>query len=369
MKNIYVTKPFLPSLDEFNVQLKKIWDIGILTNNGPLHEEFKEKLSIMCSSNISLFANGHMALETAIKAMEFPIGSEIITTPFTFVSTTHAIINNGLIPVFCDIKLTDYTIDESKIESLITDKTCAILAVHVYGHPCNVEKIEEIAKKNNLKVIYDAAHAFDVEINNESLLKHGDVSMVSFHATKLFHTIEGGMLACNDNEMIRKINIMKNFGITGPETVEFIGINAKMNEIQAAMGLTLLPHLEEIVNKRCQLYNLYKKELFEIEGIKLVELPNNIKYNYAYLPILINEKYSLNRDELCKLLEQNNIYSRKYFSPCTNEFECYKGKYKNDNLKNSEYVSKRIITLPLYPDLSIEDVEKICSVIREGLEK
>lgn len=365
MNKIYVTKPFLPSLDEYTIYLKQIWENGILTNCGPLHENFKGILSEKYNTNVSLFTNGHLALESAIKALDLPKDGEVITTPFTFVSTTHAIVNNGLTPVFCDIKLDDYTIDENKIEDLITDKTSAIVAVHVYGYPCNVAKIEEIAKKHNLKVIYDSAHAFNVKLNGKSILEYGDLSMVSFHATKIFHTIEGGMVASKDVELIQKIDKIKNFGITGPETVELTGTNAKMNEFQAAMGLCVLPHLEDIIEKRKNLYNLYKSLLLDVKGITFVKLADNVNYNYAYLPIIINDDdYGLNRDDLSDMLASNEIYSRKYFSPCVNEFECYSGKYNEENLQNSNYVSKRILTLPLYPDLAAEDVERICKIIK-----
>lgn len=363
-KKIFVVKPFLPPVETYIDYVKKIWNNEYLTNNGPLHNEFQETIQKQLKiNNSTLFTNGHLALECALKSLDLRPGGEIITTPFTFISTTHAIVNNGFVPVFCDIKLTDYTIDEEKIEKLITDKTVAIMPVHVYGYPCNVEKIEEIAKKYNLKVIYDSAHAFGVEYKNNSILNYGDISMLSFHATKLFHSIEGGMLAYNDNNLISKLDFIKNFGIIGNDIVDIQGINAKMNEFQAAMGLSVLPFVNQIIEKRKHIVNLYR-DLLNVNGIYFVEEKKDVKYNYAYFPILVDEtKYGLNRDELCETLKNYNIFSRKYFYPLTSDANCYKNKYKNDGLENAKYVSNRILTLPLYPDLTDEEVRKISKII------
>lgn len=362
-KKIYVTKPFLPPIDEYIVYLKRIWDSGILTNNGQLHKELEKELKRYLScDNITLFVNGHLALETALQIL--PINSEVITTPYTFASTTHAIVNTGKKPVFCDIKLEDYTIDENRIEELITENTSAILAVHVYGYPCNVNAIDNIAKKYGLKVIYDTAHAFSVEYKGIPISQYGDVSMFSFHATKLFHTIEGGALVYNNNEYKRMFDLYKNFGITGPEDVEIAGINAKMNEFQAAMGLAVMKHINEIIEKRRVITERYYNNLSNVAGIIMIKNKENIKYNYAYLPILVDEKnYGHTRNELFDELEANCIYARKYFYPIITDYHCYKDAYKNCDVTVAEYVSQRIITLPIYADLNLNDVDRICNIV------
>ena len=364
MKEIFVTSPLLPPINEYIEEIKEIWERKILTNNGPEYKKFNQKLKEYLNINSSsLFTNGHLALEMALKSLN--IEGEVITTPFTFISTTHAIVNNNLKPVFCDIKLDDYTMDETKIEELITEKTSAIVPVHVYGYPCNVEKIEEIAKTHNLKVIYDAAHAFGVEINNKSIFDYGDLSMCSFHATKIFNTIEGGMVAGQDKELIQKVELLKNYGITSPETIDEIGINGKMSEFQAAMGVVLLNHIDEAIEKRKQITLRYKKAFSRIEGIVTYEEKENIKYNYAYMPILIKEEYGLTRNELYDMLKENGVFSRKYFYPLTNNVGCYYEQYKSPELKNATYVSENILTLPLYPDLTLEEVDFIIDLIRK----
>lgn len=363
MKEIYVTKPFLPPLNEYIQELEEIWSRGILTNGGPEYLRFKEGLQkYLGIHNVSMFTNGHIALETAIKSLN--LTGEVITTPFTFISTTHAIINNNLTPVFCDIKKEDYTIDEEKIEKLITEKTSAIVPVHVYGYPCNIDKIEQIAKKYNLKVIYDAAHAFGVKINNQSIFNYGDLSMCSFHATKVFNTIEGGMISTKNSSLIEKIEILKNYGITSPETIDEIGTNGKMSEFQAAMGVASLKYCDKIINRRKELTMQYKEKLSNIQGIKLCEEKDNITYNYAYMPILLNEKYGISRNELYDRLKEHGVYSRKYFYPLTNMVSCYKNKYVDANIPNATYVANHILTLPLYPDLKDEEVELITKIIK-----
>lgn len=369
MEKIYVTKPYLPSKDKYEKFLDEIWEKQILTNNGPLSQRFSECLGEMIgNNNIALFCNGHQALEIALKSLQMPKGGEIITTPFTFASTTHAIINCGFKPVFCDIKMSNYTIDEEKIESLINENTVAILAVHVYGFPCNVDKIEEIANKYNLKVIYDAAHAFGVKYNGKSILNYGDVSMVSFHATKLFNTIEGGMTVSRDEDVCNIQKKIQNFGISNYQ-YEYIGTNAKMNEFQAAMGLATIDDLDKIVNKRKELVELYKKELDGLEGIitSEYEIPN-ISSNYAYFPIVIMpDEYGLTRDTTAEILENNMIYPRKYFYPLTSDMECYKEEYPYFSeyyLDNAHNVADNVLTLPLYYDLQEETVKEICKVLR-----
>lgn len=372
-EKIYVTKPYLPDLKTYEKYLERIWENGILTNKGPLYLEFIKKLSILLNNeNINLYCNGHNALEIALKSLDMKQQGEIITTPFTFVSTTHAIVNCGFKPVFCDIKEENMTIDENKIEELITENTVAILPVHVYGFPCNIAKIEEIAKKYNLKVIYDAAHAFGVEINGESILNAGDVSMVSFHATKLFHTIEGGMTVCKDYDISKKQEMLQNFGISGYESVSLIGGNSKMNEFSAAMGLSSIDELSKIIERRKQIATKYKELLSQIEGIKVFcdDIPN-IKQNYAYFPILIDENiYGKSRDELYLEFLDNNIFARKYFYPLTSNMECYKEQYPEfamANLPIANYTSDRVLTLPMYYELEDKDIERVCKVLEKKL--
>lgn len=363
MKEIFVTKPFLPPFEEYINEIKNIWDRNILTNGGPEYVLFVEKLQeFLGIDNISVFTNGHLALEMAIKAMD--LKGEVITTPFTFISTTHAIVNNNLKPVFCDIKMDDYTIDESKIESLITKDTCAILPVHVYGYPCNIKEIEKIAKKHNLKVIYDAAHAFGVKIGNESIFNYGDLSMCSFHATKVFNTIEGGMVSGLDKALVEKVDLLKNYGITSPETIDEIGINGKMSEFQAAMGIVSLNYISDMINKRKEITFKYKEELSKIPGIVVCNEKDNVEYNYAYMPILVEDSYGMSRNELYELLQSHKVFSRKYFYPLTSDVNCYNNEFANSDLPNARYVSEHILTLPLYSDLTLEDVSFIIDIIK-----
>lgn len=364
-KPLLVTVSSLPKYEDYSKHIKCIWETKWLTNQGVLHNELEEKLKqFLRINNATLFCNGHLALDCAIKALNNKQeGGEIITTPFTFVSTVHAISMNGYTPVFCDIKISDYTIDENKIESLITDKTVAIIPTHVYGYPCNVEKIEKIAKKYNLKVIYDAAHAFGVEIDNKPIGNFGDVSMFSFHATKVFNTIEGGMLSYNDGSLKRKFDTLKNFGILSEEEIECIGLNAKMNEFQAAMGIENLKYIEKNIQNRKEATDLYIKKLSQINGIVLTELKDNIKYNYSYMPILVDEeRYGITRDELYNKLAEYNVFARKYFYPLISNINVYKG--LNAKVETANYVSERILCLPLFGDIKLEDVENVCEIIR-----
>lgn len=362
MDKILVTQSSMPSYEEYCEEIKSIWNTKWLTNNGEKHNLLEKKLEdYLDIENVTLFTNGHLALYSAIKAMN--LSGEVITTPFTFASTTHAIVQNGLTPVFCDIRDDDYTIDANKIEELITDKTCAIVAVHVYGNVCQVEKIEEIAKKHNLKVIYDAAHAFGVEYKKKAISRYGDMSMFSFHATKVFNTIEGGGLAYSDSNFIKKLDQFKNFGIVDSEHVSMPGMNCKMNEFQAAMGLCNLKHIDEEIEKRKKVVELYDKKLRDVKGIKILKRNKDIKYNYAYYPIVILDDYKYSRDGLSMLLAENGVFSRKYFYPLTSEFECYKDKYGKNETPIAKNIADRVLTLPLYADLKIEDVEKICDLI------
>jgi dTDP-4-amino-4,6-dideoxygalactose transaminase len=294
-------------------------------------------------------------------------GSEVITTTFTFVSNTHAIARNGFVPVFCDIDENNYTIDVNKLEQLITDKTSAIVPVHVYGNVCNVDEIEKIAKKHNLKVVYDAAHAFGVTIGGKGIATFGDAAMFSFHATKVFHTIEGGCVALKKSEDVLRFYQLSNFGIMGEDKVAFVGANAKMNEFQAAMGLCNLDHIDENIKKRKDIYEMYEKEFSSIEGISMLKpYRDDVVRNYAYCPVFFDENIlGKTRDDLYDFLSSKNVYSRKYFFPITSEFDCYKDMAYKANTEVAKQMSKRVLTLPIYPELAKEDVEMICSLIKD----
>lgn len=360
-QSIQVTRSSMPNFEEYIEEIKELWDSHWLTNMGVKHQKLEaELIRYLQVPNVTLFTNGHLALECVIAAMN--LTGEVITTPFTFISTTHAIVRNGLTPVFCDIDPETYTIDVNKIESLITERTSAIVPVHVYGYLCDVEAIEAIAKKYNLKVIYDAAHAFGVTVNGRGISTYGDASMFSFHATKVFNTIEGGAVTYNDGKLAKVLNELKNFGITGQESVEYIAGNAKMNEFQAAMGLCNLRHVDEEIQKRKVVVDRYNERLSNVNGIKLSKIQEGVKSNYAYYPVVF-DGYRLSRDEVVELLKNENIYARKYFYPLTSEFECYKGKFDCGQTSIAKYMSDRVLTLPLYADLSLEDVDRICDII------
>ena len=352
----------MPELDEYVEEIKSIFENKWLTNMGLKHQELEEKLEeYLKIKNISLFVNGHMALYCAIKALK--LEGEVITTPFTFVSTTNAIVQNGLTPVFCDIEPDTYTMDVSKIESLITDKTCAIIPVHVYGNVCNVEEIEKIAKKHNLKVIYDAAHAFGVEYKNKGIGNFGDMSMFSFHATKVFNCIEGGGVSYNVDKYRGKLDLLKNFGITGTETTVEIGMNAKMNEFQAAMGLCNLRHIDNEIAKRKKVVETYRSRLENVKGIKLTKIQEDVKSNYAYFPVVFEDDFKKTRNEVMDELANHDIFTRKYFYPLISDFECYRDSYNSYETPVAKYISDRVLTLPLFADLSIDKVNEICDII------
>lgn len=353
----------MPSFEEYCEEIKELWDSHFLTNMGVKHQELERKLlEYLKTSNVTLFTNGHLALECIIAAFDFEKGSEVITTPFSFSSTTHAIVRNRLTPVFCDINSEDFTIDVTKIESLITEKTCAIVPVHVYGNLCDIEEIERIAKKYNLRVIYDAAHTFGVEKNGMGVASFGDASMFSFHATKVYNTIEGGAATYNDISLKKKLNDLKNFGITGPESVEYIGGNAKMNEFQAAMGICNLRHIGNEILKRKKVAERYRIRLENVEGIKLSVIQKGIKQNYAYFPVVF-DNYKYTRDEIFDKLGKENIIARKYFYPLINDYECYRDKYNSKETPVAKYISDRVLCLPMYADLELEVVDKICDII------
>ena len=363
MDKILVTQSSMPELDEYINEIKDIWDSKWLTNMGSKHKmlqsELKEQLDV---ENIDLLTNGHMALELTMQAMG--LTGEVITTPFTFASTTHAIVRNGLTPVFCDINENDYTIDVNKIESLITEKTSAIVPVHVYGNICDIEAIEKIAEKYNLKVIYDAAHTFGVKYKGKGIGSFGDASCFSFHATKVFNTIEGGAVCFKDKSLGEEIYNLKNFGIRGPETVSGVGANAKMNEFCAAMGLCNLKHIDDEISKRKAVVDRYKAHLSDVKGIKLSPVQKDVQGNCAYFPIVVDkDAFGKSRDEIFNYLADNGIYARKYFYPLTNSFDCYKDRFDSGNTPVAQRISNDVLTLPLYADLSLDDVDRICKII------
>lgn len=364
-EQILVTRSSMPDYEEYCDEIKKLWDSHWLTNMGVEHKQLQAELEAYLNCpHVVLYTNGHLALENVIAAMQFPKGGEVITTPFTFVSTTHAISRNGLIPVFCDVNHDDYTIDVDKIEALITEKTVAIVPVHVYGNMCAVERIDEIAKKHNLKVIYDAAHAFAVKYKGVSSANFGDASMFSFHATKVFNTIEGGAVCFKDDSLVATMNDMKNFGIRGPERVVFIGGNAKMSEFQAAMGICNLRHLDREIGKRKLVVERYWKHLDGVPGIKLCKPQKDVEPNYAYFPLVFDD-FGATRDEVFDRLSKCGITARKYFYPITNSVEAYAGFPTAGAEKTpvAAFLASRVLTLPMYADLALEDVDRICEII------
>lgn len=353
----------MPPYEEYTEMIKPLWESAWLTNNGTYHQEFEKQLKeYMKVQNLSLMTNGHMALELAIQAMH--LSGEVITTPFTFVSTVHAIVRNGLTPVFCDISMDNYTMDVEKIEELITESTSAIVPVHSFGQVCNIEAIDALAKKYGLKVIYDAAHTFGERYYEKSVASYGDASILSFHATKVFNTIEGGAVIYKEEEYGNLLYGLKNFGIRSEEIIDEIGSNAKLDEFRAAMGICNLLHIEDEIEKRKKVAEHYRMLLQDIDGIKLLKVQAGVKENYAYFPVLFQEeKLGITRDLVYERLKDCNIYARKYFYPSVHKTECYKEKYENCKLPVTEYVSNHILTLPIYADLALEQVSRICKII------
>lgn len=367
-EKIMVTRPFLPDRETFDRFVDEIWDNKWLTNQGPLHERFVHALmQYLQVEHIIPTVNGHMALEVALRGLR--VHGEVITTPFTFASTTHAITLCGLTPVFCDIRESDLTIDPEIIESLITDKTEAILPVHVYGHPCDTEAIQKIADKHNLKVLYDAAHAFGVRKNDQCLALEGDASIFSFHATKLFNSIEGGAIVYRDQRYSKLFNMYKNFGIENEESIPFVGGNGKMNEFQAAMGLANLTYMSKILQMR-KAYTLhYRERLESIKGVRffIPEKQAGVEYNYAYFPILIEDDAVMTRNEVYEELKKANIYARKYFYPLISECACYRGISCGKNLPIASKVAQQVMTLPLYADIGHDNIDYICDQLENCL--
>lgn len=366
-KRILVTRSSMPSLEEYVKEIEPLWESHWLTNQGEKHRQLERELhSYLGVDYVSLFVNGHSALECILETLELGKDGrdEVITTPFTFASTTHAIVRKGLKPVFCDIRPTDYTIDPDKIEALVTEKTCAIVPVHVYGNVCNDEKIEAVAKRHDLKVIYDAAHAFGVEKNGVPVGRYGDASMFSFHATKVYNTIEGGAICYSDPELTERLAQWRNFGITGPETVEFVGGNAKMNEFCASMGICNLRHVDEEIAKRKIVAERYFELLADVPGLSLCVPPANIKHNYAYLPVMVDpDVFGATRDNVFDALAGQGIGARKYFYPLTNSFECYHGVFDPGKTPVAQRMAQQVITLPMYADLALEDVDRISEIV------
>ncbi|MDY0042930.1 MAG: DegT/DnrJ/EryC1/StrS family aminotransferase [Desulforhabdus sp.] len=363
---IYVTRPFLPPLEEFTYGLREMWESRWLTNNGPILQRFTQELcSFFQTDNLCLFNNGTLALQIALQGLG--ISGEVITTPFTFVATTHALFWTKIRPVFVDIEPDYYTLDPEQVEAAITPWTTAILAVHVYGHPCQLDALADIARRHNLLLIYDAAHAFGVEVGAKSIAHFGDLSMFSFHSTKLFHSIEGGMLIFRESGQKGVFDYLKNFGFKNEVEVVMPGTNAKMNEMQALMGLHVLQYLDEIIQKRARIAGLYRDRLKNIPGIRLVpSLPSDIKYNNAYMPIEVDEEeFGMSRDALYERLKEWNVYTRRYFYPLICDYPCYRNLSVNGSLPVARRVADRILTLPIYDSLELSDVKLICGIIEQ----
>lgn len=385
-ERILVTRSSMPPIEEYIDKIRPLWDSAWLTNMGSLHKEFQRQLEeYLVVPEVSLMVNGHMSLEMTLQALH--LEGEVITTPYTFASTTHAIVRNGLQPVFCDINADNCTIDVTKIEELITEKTSAILPVHVYGQLCDVNAIYEIAKKHNLKVVYDACHAFGERVDHSVICREmvetlplrreedrentigagnfGDASVFSFHATKVFNTIEGGAAAFSDHKIGERLYRLKNFGIMSEVDVDGVGANAKMNEFQAAMGLCNLKYIDEEIAKRKLCVERYWENLETVKGIRLLPPQKGVHSNYAYFPVIFEEGFQKSRDEVYTLLRKENIYARKYFYPLTSAFQCYQDLYDSNATPVAKKISENVLVLPLFADLPLDVIDKICHIIKE----
>jgi len=365
-EKILVTSPLLPDLKDLTPYLEKIWQNKRLTNQGPFHKELENELcEYLDVEYLSLFSNGTLALITALQALR--ISGEVITTPYSFVATTHSLWWNNIKPVFVDIEPETFNIDPKRIEAAITPATTAIMPVHVYGNPCNVQEIERIADIYGLRVIYDAAHAFGIKQNGTPVVNFGDLSVFSFHATKVFSTIEGGAIVCHDEKMKQRIDFLKNFGFANETTVVAPGINAKLNEVQAVFGLLSLKIVDEAIKKRKKMTELYRKGLADINGIRFLPEFPDIQHNYGYFPILVDEKeYGISRDALYKKMEQHNIYGRRYFYPLISEFPTYRGlpSSQPENLPVATKVASQVICLPMHHELTEEQVNEVIELIK-----
>lgn len=362
MEKIFVTRTSLPPFEEYCAEIRELWDSALITNMGVKHQQLQKELEALLQGPLTLFANGHLALEGMLEAMDLPRGGEVITSPFTFVSTTHALVRKGLVPVFCDVLEEDGTLDPEKAEALITERTVAILPIHVYGHPCQVEKLEELSRRHGLKLLYDAAHAFDVQYKDVPLVRYGDASILSFHATKVFSTIEGGAVCFADERLRQHLEDLANFGIRDTEHCERVGGNAKMNEFQAAMGLCNLRHFQEEIGRRKAAYTLYR-ELLPPE-VRLLEPREGTEPNYAYCPVVFGSREQ--RDKACEALLRQGIHPRKYFYPLVSDFPPYRS-CAGDGTPAARSLSARILCLPLSASLSPAEVERICLSLRENL--
>ena len=362
---IYVTRPELPPLDAFLPYLRKIWDSKVLTNGGPFHQELERKLAeYLGVKHIALFANGTLGLVTALQALR--ITGEVITTPYSFVATAHSLLWNGIKPVFVDIDPDTFNLDPRRIEAAITPQTTAILPVHTYGHPCDVDRIQSIADNYGLKVIYDAAHAFAVECHCGSVLKHGDMSVLSFHATKAFTTFEGGAIVCSDEKTRQRVNHLKNFGFVDEVTVVAPGINGKMSEFNAALGLLQLEGIDKALARRGAVDRRYRAGIADIPGLRCIKPAAEARSNYSYFPILVQPDYPLTRDALYQKLRENGIIVRRYFYPLISDFPMYRGlpSAAHENLPVARRISGQVLCLPIYPDLSLNQVDRIVDLLR-----
>ncbi|WMJ87118.1 DegT/DnrJ/EryC1/StrS family aminotransferase [Anaerocolumna sp. MB42-C2] len=365
-KPLYITQPLLPDMDEMNEMLKVIWASKQLSNNGNMVKQLEKDLSAYLNTDfLSVFSNGTVALQLACKVLR--LSGEVITTPFTFAATAHSLAWNNIKPVFCDIEEDSFNMNTDRIESLITQNTTAIMPVHVFGYPCNVEKIQQIADKYGLKVLYDAAHAFGVKVNGKSIADFGDISMFSFHATKIYHTIEGGALTFKDPYQKERADSLRNFGIRNGENVMEPGTNGKLNEIQAAVGILLLKQVESEIESRKEITNLYRQLLKEVPGIITSKDIDGVDHNYSYFVIRVDKAgYGLSRDELYDKLLEYNVIARKYFYPLCSNFQCYKDfpSSQKENLPIANKISDMVLSLPLHGRMQKNDVEKICAIIK-----
>ncbi|MDE1181276.1 DegT/DnrJ/EryC1/StrS family aminotransferase [Paraburkholderia sp.] len=367
-ERIYVTQPHLPPLSEFMPYLEEIWESKVLSNGGPFHQQLEKALcEYLGVEHLALFTNGTLALVTALQALR--VTGEVITTPYSFVATAHSLLWNGIKPVFVDIDPRTLNLDPARIEAAITPQTTAIMPVHVYGHPCDVEAIQKIADNYNLKVIYDAAHAFGVQTKGQSVLKHGDLSILSFHATKVFNTFEGGAIVCPDAKTKQRIDHLKNFGFVNETTVVAAGINGKMSEINAAFGMLQLKHVDGAIARRKQIDTLYRSLLADVDGIRCLSgMGADDVPNHAYFPVLVEGGYGRSRDDLYQLLRDNEVFGRRYFYPLISEFPMYRGlpSAAPSNLPTASDASGKVLCLPMYPALTDHDVERIVRVIADG---
>ncbi|MBV7316378.1 DegT/DnrJ/EryC1/StrS aminotransferase family protein [Shewanella sp. NIFS-20-20] len=360
-----VTQPFLPPLEEFIPLLEQVWDNKWLTNNGPFHQEFEQALcDYLGVKHISLFTNGTIALVTALQALR--VTGEVITTPYSFVATSHSLLWNDLTPVFVDVELDSFNIDPSKIEAAITDKTTAIMAVHCYANPCKMDEIQRIADIYGLKVIYDAAHSFGVSQQDKTILNNGDLSILSFHATKVFNTFEGGAIISSSLQLKQRIDYLKNFGFADEVTVTAPGINGKMSEINAAFGLLQLKYIDGVINKRQEIDSVYRAALTDIPGITLPPVNAEVTSNYSYFPILVTDDFPVSRDELYQAFRQQDIHARRYFYPLISDMPMYKALPSSDvkRLGNAKYLSDRVLCLPIFSDITVEQQQAVINVIR-----